>query len=85
MVYDYLRDEYTEVMRNYRFYGNMRFAVLTGFIALTAGLLTLFVKIEPSFQQTIQPPPPVSVQRESSVKIEPSLQQMIQPSKASNI
>lgn len=39
--------EYIEVMQYLRFLGNLRFAGLTVFIAITAGLLTLIFKSEP--------------------------------------
>ncbi|NOT50154.1 MAG: hypothetical protein HOP10_02645 [Chitinophagaceae bacterium] len=46
-----LRQEYTEVNQNLRHYGNMRFAQLTIFIALTGGLITLvFTKLSSALQ-----------------------------------
>ncbi len=40
-------DEYKELNNNIRFYGNMRFAQLTLFTAITAALLTIVFTIEP--------------------------------------
>lgn len=40
------KDEYSEIMQFLRFYGNMRYWILTVFAALTAGVLTYAVKTE---------------------------------------
>ena len=41
------KDEYKELNNNLRFYGNMRFAQLTLFSAITAAFLTIVFTIEP--------------------------------------
>jgi hypothetical protein len=49
-----LRQEYAEVNQNLRHYGNMRFAQLTIFIALTGGLIVfVFTKLNPVSQLEI--------------------------------
>lgn len=49
-----LRQEYAEVNQNLRHYGNMRFAQLTIFIALTGGLIVfVFTKLYPVSQLEI--------------------------------
>jgi hypothetical protein len=40
MSTDNLKDEYLDASANMRYYGNARFAILTLFIAITAGLFT---------------------------------------------
>lgn len=41
------KDEYLDIGRNLRFYGNLRFAQLTLFFAITAALLTIIFAINP--------------------------------------
>lgn len=43
---DTAKNEYSELMQMLRFYGNMRFALLTVFAALTGGLLAFLGKAE---------------------------------------
>jgi hypothetical protein len=49
-----LLDEYKEINHNVRFYGNMRFAQLTLFSAISAALLTVIFKTEPVLTETIK-------------------------------
>jgi hypothetical protein len=43
-----LKAEYTETLQTLRFYGNLRFAVLTVFSGLTGGLFTIFYRQGPT-------------------------------------
>ena len=47
-------EEYKELNNNIRFYGNMRFAQLTLFSALTAGLLAIIFKTDPPLPELIK-------------------------------
>jgi hypothetical protein len=47
-------DEYKEINNNVRFYGNMRFAQLTLFSAVTAALLTIVFKTQPSLSESLK-------------------------------
>ncbi len=47
-------DEYKEINNNVRFYGNMRFAQLTLFSAITAALLTIIFKTQPALTESIK-------------------------------
>lgn len=48
------QEEYKELNNNLRFYGNMRFAQLTLFSAITAALLTIIFKTEPPLVEPIK-------------------------------
>ena len=45
-----IKEEYKECIENLRNYGNMRFAQLTLFIALTGGLLALIIQFSSSLE-----------------------------------
>jgi hypothetical protein len=45
-----LEEEYKDISNNLRFYGNLRFAQLTLFFAITVGLLTVIFKLEPKLE-----------------------------------
>ena len=47
-------DEYLDVSTNMRQYGNMRFAQLTLFIAVLAGLLAILFRFDPPLESTIR-------------------------------
>jgi len=47
-------EEYKELNNNLRFYGNMRFAQLTLFSAVTAALLTFIFKLDPPLDEPIK-------------------------------
>jgi len=47
-------DEYKEINNNVRFYGNMRFAQLTLFSAITAALLTIIFKTQPVLTESVK-------------------------------
>lgn len=48
------KEEYTELMQYMRFYGNVRFATLTVFAALTGGILTFVFKGDPKLAPLLQ-------------------------------
>ena len=52
--YNKYLDEYKEINSNVRFYGNMRFAQLTLFSALTAALLTIVFKTQPELSESLK-------------------------------
>jgi uncharacterized membrane protein YcgQ (UPF0703/DUF1980 family) len=47
-------EEYKEINNNVRFYGNMRFAQLTLFSAITAALLTIIFKTQPALTASVK-------------------------------
>lgn len=47
------KDEYNSLNDNMRWYSNIRFAQLTLFVAMTAGLLTVIAPSDPPFSHTV--------------------------------